>query len=1327
MPQSWFDAQAPKAAPAPSKSFFDEPVATPVVSAPPAPAPPPARSTGFLAGIQKALNVGADVVVPTMLAQMGVGKREPGVEPSWFEKVADTVVPAAWGVGGAIAGGIVGGLPGAGAGSGVGNIVGQSYEKARGIRDEVKLAPAAVATVGGALPVVKAGATVAQRVLSRAAQNAGIGGGTYAASELSEGRTPSVGGTLVAGGVSGALGAAAGRAESRTIANIAAREAAEKAHTATHPTLGALPPSKASFFGIDESALGTHSPVTMPDPKGVARSAAELAPAAPPAQAGAQAARIAGEETVASEPVVPAGQIGPHEGLAPDQLLEMVKTGQKPAMSVASKLTAPELRSSAEKLGLTVRDDGVNVIVAKDPETAEALATAFQKQDHVAAGRLLGYTEDDIQTFTARQPVASHAPKPTPRPAPTATPPLPRDLAGAKPRYGYKDQNFEVEFENPMDLAAYILAQRNPSKRDGDYLAYVMKHTGLDEAGARAMGVAVRGRVKTLAQSSQDGGPLRVSAMAAPRQPSVSSAPVVPPTQTGGGTPPPPVPPPGVAAAAAGATPAPPIPGATAKPVQAASVRAERIGATLGEPIPPTIKDFPKGRPLPKARIDGDAVFVSKQAPEHQAGIAEVIEENKHYAPQRRGVQSHERTHALAPYIEVEYRKHLPKGTTFNAEEFAAHKGHIDAVSERMEEISERIRTNGATPEDQISLIHATTQRAVLLANALGARAETGRALNILGELSRAMKTRDVAAYEKIIKAAKQGGFDPVQMATDFANLTDDAARMRYLRALSPAGKMDWAKGIFFSNILSGPRTHLRNVIGNTTNAAFRAVSQGAAYGVDVVKSAATGKPREIYAGELKHRLAGTMVGIYEGFDDFRFALRNGYTRTQLGTFDVARKELQGGGANPLNWTGRLLEAEDQFFYGMNYHAELYARLFAAAKKMGLKGKALTDQVADWKLSPPKAIHEAANKEALMSTYKEDGGKIVQWLTAGKTKLAALDFIIPFVKTPGNLMRQGLEATPLGVFTHVGREAMAAGGRESSEALGRMITGTAALGTLAWWAAAGNISGVGPSDPEERAALMEAGWRPNSIKIGDKWIGFDVIQPLAQPLFAVANAIDRYHRGEQVDPLRVAMAGGSALLDQSFLSGVSDLNRAFADNDRYGDQFMQRYVQSAVPFSGLSRNITQAIDPAVREPKTYTDAVKAIVPGLSTEVPAKIGRVGQTIEREGNPIRRGLSPVNYSSPPTDPVIQELTRLKINTLSVPRKDLPATQSSPKIVLTTDERQQIGKATRTGLERLFSNPNFKQLDETAATRLVNQIVETARSQAYQQIRQARQGGG
>jgi hypothetical protein len=87
---------------------------------------------------------------------------------------------------------------------------------------------------------------------------------------------------------------------------------------------------------------------------------------------------------------------------------------------------------------------------------------------------------------------------------------LPADLAKSKPRYGYREKNFELDFEDPRDLAAYTLSQKTPNKAHDRFLDYYRDQFGTT-AGLAPHGRRVQDTIKRLAKDANpEDGPLRV-------------------------------------------------------------------------------------------------------------------------------------------------------------------------------------------------------------------------------------------------------------------------------------------------------------------------------------------------------------------------------------------------------------------------------------------------------------------------------------------------------------------------------------------------------------------------------------------------------------------------------------------------------------------------------------------------------------------------------------------------------------------------------------------------------------------------------------------------
>jgi hypothetical protein len=150
--------------------------------------------------------------------------------------------------------------------------------------------------------------------------------------------------------------------------------------------------------------------------------------------------------------------------------------------------------------------------------------------------------------------------------------------------------------------------------------------------------------------------------------------------------------------------------------------------------------------------------------------------------------------------------------------------------------------------------------------------------------------------------------------------------------------------------------------------------------------------------------------------------------------------------------------------------------------------------------------------------------------------------------------------------------------------------GSAAAGALAYLAATGRLSGDGPRDPSQRAAMMESGWRPNSVRIGDQWVS--LFQPVSVQAALIANGFEGWRdQGAKADPSTLDAVGQTffrsinSFLSQSFLSGLSDFLEAVSDPDRSFGRVAGRTASGFIPLAGAVRTAQQTSDPVVRQPR----------------------------------------------------------------------------------------------------------------------------------------------
>jgi len=110
-------------------------------------------------------------------------------------------------------------------------------------------------------------------------------------------------------------------------------------------------------------------------------------------------------------------------------------------------------------------------------------------------------TPAPVATPVARTP----APAPAPVVEVTTSTKLPKNLAGAKPRYSFALDTYVPTFDSDFDLAAYIVTQAKPSKNDADYLNWAVEASGMTPEEVRKHGLQVRAQIKQLSRQTKGG------------------------------------------------------------------------------------------------------------------------------------------------------------------------------------------------------------------------------------------------------------------------------------------------------------------------------------------------------------------------------------------------------------------------------------------------------------------------------------------------------------------------------------------------------------------------------------------------------------------------------------------------------------------------------------------------------------------------------------------------------------------------------------------------------------------------------------------------------
>jgi hypothetical protein len=310
--------------------------------------------------------------------------------------------------------------------------------------------------------------------------------------------------------------------------------------------------------------------------------------------------------------------------------------------------------------------------------------------------------------------------------------------------------------------------------------------------------------------------------------------------------------------------------------------------------------------------------------------------------------------------------------------------------------------------------------------------------------------------------------------------------------------------------------------------------------------------------------------------------------------------------------------------------------------------------------APPEAVQRAAADEALYRTFNRQAGPIAQRLLMLRNSDSAgwnlfMATVLPFIRTPANLISYSLERTPLAPVVGQWRADVAAGGARRDAALARVALGSLILAHTFQMAEAGLITGSGPDDPREREALQRTGWQPYSLRIGNTYVSFNRLDPFGFLFGAMGDMhelLTRRDLGEREEvEARRLMAGftsflSDALLERTYFSGLANLMQAF-DADRGGlGPYLDRTAGSLL-VPGIFAAAGAVADPTAydRGQGWLTQRLGSL---MNAEAIPRRNIWGEAQRRPGvdelGRVGAAITPVRISSMGSRPIDREIARL-----------------------------------------------------------------------------------
>jgi hypothetical protein len=619
-------------------------------------------------------------------------------------------------------------------------------------------------------------------------------------------------------------------------------------------------------------------------------------------------------------------------------------------------------------------------------------------------------------------------------------------------------------------------------------------------------------------------------------------------------------------------------------------------------------------------------------------------------------------------------------------------------------------------------------------------------------------KTRVKLSPETLEEAGK------AKTPKDFDKVRRKAAKE--LAAQMPANWKDRLVALRMLSMLGNTRTHIRNVLGNAIFMPAVGVKNKVGAAIEIASRQKTRTKTLGFANKESREFAKAdakeMEGILRGDAKYREGSMVEQERKVFGQGKgIVSKTLGKLAQGLIDANGNLLEAEDWIFLNRHYRNALAG--YMTANKLTVK---------DMTGSTLKAARSYAVQEAQKATYR-DANRVIEGLNKWEASHPGVKFvgnaILPFKKTPANILKRGVEYSPVGLINALTRGAKqvklwndyqnhkleappdkAISPTQWIDKISAGLTGTSIMVLGALLSSMGAATAGLDDDDDEFAKLRgEQEYAINPGKIGNtvlqalgvpKLFGEDVsytvdwAAPVSLPFFVGAAIWDTYKdRGELSisSMLNELMGITEPMFNLSMLDGVNsllDVNQYAEGNaiTQIGTKILTNYATSYVP-SALGA-YTRSKDPVRRKAFVESGAdlstaryaweqTENKLPWLSTSnIPYRDVWGNAEISSQGEAvIENFLSPGYANQIKDDPVVNELERIyRADGLTDEERKAVVPQATSKTIgskkLNAEEYDRYtvsrGQTARETLEALMESPFWAISDDPTRAKMVNE---------------------
>nr|DAP73588.1 MAG TPA: hypothetical protein [Caudoviricetes sp.] len=607
------------------------------------------------------------------------------------------------------------------------------------------------------------------------------------------------------------------------------------------------------------------------------------------------------------------------------------------------------------------------------------------------------------------------------------------------------------------------------------------------------------------------------------------------------------------------------------------------------------------------------------------------------------------------------------------------------------------------------------------------------------------------------------------ELATNYLMAETDAERAAAWDAITtsiadqiPSTFREKANFWRYTSMLTNPTTHIRNIVGNAIQFGARKIKDG--IGTAIERAVIKDPSQRTKAVNVDKDLKDFAKGQYEtdqsaamGSGKYSDATAAGIEReiqSKRKMFkgeDVLSRAVQGIG--DLN--SRALDYEDVIF-----NRAAYVDSFAQA--LQAKGVTAAEANAGTRAADVEAARAYAIEEAQKATYRNTTALSEALSKRGRYDASdnivergisfVTDALLPFRKTPANILTTGLDYSPVGIVKSV-KEALWDVRRgnctaaDAVDSLASGLTGTGIFALGAYLAAEGLLHVRAGDDDKEEAFEKSMGGQDYAIQIGDKSYTLDWALPAAMPLFAGAATMKSVQNGGGtfVSLVDATKNIGSVIWETSMLSALNDLVSYWSYADDPGAYLISKaassYAGQYIPTIGSK--VASVFDDTVR--KSYVEKgsgqvasdVNYFLQGAAKKVPGVRNQLQPSIDLWGNEVSNGsapervfqsfLSPGFLKAQDNSPATQEIRRLAKatgdSTVYPAAAEKSYTVRGETRTMTGEEYTRYAKAmgqTRKELvEAAVKLPAYKSMSDSEKADYIQNVYKYARETARQQV--------